>query len=188
MSLDAVLAEACDLLSSAVDDPSSALRVLTLATIAESGAPDLRSVILRACDPAGRRLSIHTDSRSGKVGQLRRLPMVALHGWDPARRLQLRLSGVAALHQNDDIASAAWAALSPLGRQLYRVRQTPGAEVPDPSPAHYGEYPEAAGYAFFTVVEIACHEIEVLRLAGHGQTRARFRREGERMTAAWLVP
>lgn len=188
MSLTAVLAEACDWLADAARDPAAPLRTITLGTVNEDGAPDLRSVILRDFDAASRRLSVHTDSRSAKFAQIRRRPVVAVHGWDPARRVQLRLSGLATLHAGDPIADAAWRALSPFGRQLYRVRQAPGDQVPDPSPHRYSEVPEAEAYAWFSVIVVACHELEVLRLSGHGQTRARFTWQGERHRAEWLVP
>jgi pyridoxamine 5'-phosphate oxidase len=188
VSLDAVLEDALHRLAAGVSDPRSPFRTLTLASVDAAGAPDQRTLVLRAFDPAARQLSLHTDNRSAKIAHLQRQPAVSLHVWDGEERLQVRIAGNATLHVGDDVARAAWEALPGLNRQLYRLRQSPGTPLADPSPLHYDEYPEAMGFAAFAVLAVAFNRLESLRLSGQGQLRARFDWSGDGRSSAWLVP
>jgi hypothetical protein len=188
MTLDSVLRQATDLLRDGASARQPAFRTLALASVDADGAPDVRTVILRGFDPDSRTLSVHTDARSAKVAQLRVRPRVALHAWDAAGRLQVRLFGRATLHAADATARAAWAALPALGRHLYRIRQEPGTTVADPSAVSFDDATDTAGFETFVVVEVAYHRLETLRLADHGQIRARFDWTEGGLAAAWLVP
>ncbi len=188
VTLDEVLDNACHLLAAGVADRASPFRTLGLATVATDGTPDVRIVVLRTFDAAARHLSVHTDARSAKCRQLHGNPAVALLGWDPAGRWQIRLHGRATTHSGDAVARAAWEALPHVTRQLYRLREAPGTTLPDPSPAQYSEGPEALGFAAFVVVGVAFDRLETLRLTDDGQIRARFDFAGGDVAAAWLVP
>ena len=187
MSLDEVLQEALGLLRGGVTERGSPFRTLILASGDADGTPDVRTVVLRGFDPAARTLAFHTDARSAKVAQLQAQPVAALLGWDAGRRLQIRLRGRATLRAGDAVARAAWDELPPLGRQLYRVRQTPGATLPSPAATHL-EAPDGMGFAVFMVVEIAFDRLETLLLGESGQVRARFDWTGDAVSSNWLVP
>jgi hypothetical protein len=187
-TLAAMLAEAEAALHSAVTERAAAMRMVVLATLDRAGAPDLRGVILRGFDSAARVLSVHTDARSAKLAQLRAQPRVALHAWDAARRLQIRLHGHARLHAGDAVALAAWAALPAGSRQLYRVRPCPGTALADPAAAYRDALPDAAALVNFVVVAIAYDGLETLRLTEAGQLRARFDWSPDGVAARWLVP
>lgn len=188
MTLDNVLSDAFRRLEAGVADHAAPFHLLGLGTVADGGLPELRIVVLRGFDGAARRLIAHTDARSGKFAQLQTNPAVALLGWDPMARLQIRLRGTATLHAGDAAAQAAWGALSHGRRQLYRLRQSPGTALPDPSPHHYSEAPESVGFAAFAIVAVVFDEMETLLLADGGQERARFRFAGDGVAASWLVP
>jgi len=188
VTLDDILAEAFACLAAGVAEHGSPFRTLTLATVDASGSPDTRTIVLRGFDRAANVVSLHTDSRAAKYGQILANPAVALLFWDKQRRLQLRLRGRATLHGGDATARAAWAALPNVARQLYRVRQAPGTQLPDPSAAQYGEGPEALGFAAFVVIEVAFDRLEALHLTDTGQIRARFDFLPGGVQAAWLVP
>ena len=188
MTLDGILDEAFALLAAATKDRAAPFRTVTLATVAAGGGPDVRIVVLRSFDPAGRRLSVHTDARSAKVAQIQAHPAVALLAWDPVRRLQLRLRGQASLRSGDAMTRDAWEGLPGATRHLYRLRQVPGTRLPEPSPNQYDEAPEAFGFARFLVVDIAFDRLEALHLTHLGQIRARFDFAGAAVDAAWLVP
>lgn len=188
MTLQETLAEAWRLLAQAVNEPQAPFRTLALATVAADGTPDQRIVILRHVSAEARQVQVHTDIRSAKFAQMQQNPAVTLLAWDPVLRLQLRLTGVASLHTGDAVAIAAWDSLSPLGRQLYRAKQTPGSVVPGPDAIHTGEVAEADAFANFAAIDVVIARLESLRLAGHGQIRARFDWADGALSQAWLVP
>jgi pyridoxamine 5'-phosphate oxidase len=78
-------------LTRGVHDRHAPARHPTLATVSPDGRPQARTVVLRAADKAAGTLDIHTDLRSAKVADLRATPFAALHVWDAAAHLQLRL-------------------------------------------------------------------------------------------------
>ncbi|MGY6410125.1 MAG: hypothetical protein ACXIUV_03735 [Alkalilacustris sp.] len=78
-TLPTLHAEAWARLVRGVHDRRAAARHPTLATVAADGAPQLRTVVLRAADRAQARLHVHTDLRSAKVGDLRAEPRAAVH-------------------------------------------------------------------------------------------------------------
>jgi hypothetical protein len=188
VTLDEVLADAFQCLAAGVTDRASPFRTVGVATVAADGTPDVRVLVLRTFDGTARHLTLHTDARSTKYAELRANPAVALLGWDRERRLQLRLRGRASLHSGGGTARAAWEALPQVTRQLYRLHQAPGTRLPDPSPGHYDEAPEAVGFASFVVVGVTFDRLETLRLTDHGLVRARFDFAAGGVDAAWLVP
>lgn len=174
-----LLDEVFALLEAGAADPASPFHVLTLGTLANPG-PRLRSVILRGVDRARGRLTIHTDARSPKVGEIEAEPAVELHVWDADSRRQLRLTGHARLSRQDARASAEWASLGEHTRQTYQVGAAPSsvlhAAPPDQSLA------EAA--AVFTVIDVTIAAIEHLQLAREGNRRVLFTLPDR---AEWLI-
>jgi len=74
-------------------DSGHPARVISLASVDQQGAAQVRSVILREVEPWS--LSVYTDSRSPKVAQLRQDPRAEILIWDPDPRWQLRFSAQA---------------------------------------------------------------------------------------------
>ncbi|MDM7298295.1 pyridoxamine 5'-phosphate oxidase family protein, partial [Klebsiella pneumoniae] len=149
-----------------------------------SGAPCVRTVVLRGFDPAFPLLTVHTDLRAAKTAQVRANPLVALHAWDDAAQTQLRIGGRAALHAADARAEAEWGRLHGGSRATYAVADAPGTPISDP--AAVGRVPDEAAFAHFAVVDVAVLSLEWLLLAQERHRRARFTFEGAG-TATWLV-
>lgn len=183
-----VLDEALRLFARGVVDRRSAFHTPSVVTIDEAGAPAVRTVVLRACDAAARTLTFHTDLRSAKTSHLRARPGIALHVYDAAHRIQVRASGLAAVHAGDDAALAAWHAASPGSRDTYRVGLTPGAAVDDPADVDPLALAVEAAYAHFGVVRVALTSLEWLHLAAGGHRRARFTWPDGESREEWLVP
>jgi pyridoxine/pyridoxamine 5'-phosphate oxidase len=55
-----------------------------LATVDGTGAPSVRSIILRDCDPDAGTVAFATDARSAKVAEIGAQPRVALTFWTTA--------------------------------------------------------------------------------------------------------
>jgi hypothetical protein len=185
-SLEDVLATAFAHLAEGASDPASVWHTPTLANIDESGLASQRSVVLRAWDPATRTLEIHTDTRSAKYEALRQRPEASLHGWDPARRVQLRLHGDVLLHVGDAAAQAAWDILRPATRATYGVLPGPGTEITHAHDTSRAE--EKAGFSVFCVIRMPVQVLEWLQLEQGSQARARFRWDNGTCRSMWLVP
>ena len=185
-TLDDVLADSLARLRDGAGHPGSAWRNLALATIGLDGTPQVRTVVLRRFDQAGRVLEVHTDVRSAKYTELRAHAAAALHNWDAGSRVQLRVTGGVSLHTTDEVADAAWAALRPESRATYRVLPGPGTALPVPDEC--AEADELAGRAVFCVVRLAMDGLEWLHLGRDRHSRARFVWNDGRARANWLAP
>ncbi|WP_372619708.1 pyridoxamine 5'-phosphate oxidase family protein [Falsiroseomonas sp.] len=184
-TLEDCLAEAFRRLARGVADRRSPFHTPTLATIGADGAPEARTLVLRGFEPASRQLRLHSDARSGKVAALARDPRCQLHLYDAAAKLQLRLSGRAALH-DDALADAAWRDSRQSSRMCYAVEPGPGTPVAAPPPAPRDA---EAGRGWFRVILLRFDRLEWLELAAAGHRRARFDWPAEApLAATWLVP
>jgi hypothetical protein len=185
-SLDTVLNEALACLAEGAADPASLWHTPTLANIDAQNVVSQRSVVLRAWDSATRCAEIHTDTRSAKFEALRHDPRASLHGWDPQRRVQLRLRGQVQVHAHDPVARAAWVALRPASRATYTVVPGPGAMLL--APGETREVSEIEGFGVFCVLKLTVSELEWLHLEQGSQARAQFRWDNGTINSMWLVP
>jgi pyridoxamine 5'-phosphate oxidase len=181
--LPATRQHAFALLARGVADRRSAFHTPTLATIGLDGRPRLRTLVLRAFDPASRTLRLHTDARAAKAAELAANPAAALHAYDPGAQVQLRLSGLATLHHGDALADAAWASSREFSRMCYAIEPAPGTPAAAPPPAPRDA---EAGRAQFAVIALRFDTLEWLWLDATGHRRAHFTFEPE--AATWLVP
>ena len=182
--LDATLEAAFALLDRGVADRRHPFHTPVLGSVGPGGEPRLRTLVLRGFDAATRTLRMHTDRRAGKVADIAAGPRVGLLGYDPARRVQIRLQGQATLHTEDLVADAGWAISRDFSRMCYAVEPGPGQPVGAPPPAPLDP---AAGRPHFAVIQLRFDSLEWLWLAAGGHQRALFTWQGE-ARAAWLVP
>jgi len=196
-SLDAVLAATWAALVAAVRDRSHPYHLPTLATIGLDGSPEVRTVVLRAVEPALATILCHTDARSPKVAEIAADPRVAWHFYDPATRVQVRVRAVATVHRaadGDPLALARWDASTLSARRCYLAPRTPGADAPGPS----ANLPEGlldrspvagedeAGRTNFAVIATRAIAFDRLELHADGHRRARW--DLDRGVASWLEP
>jgi pyridoxamine 5'-phosphate oxidase len=184
MTLDACLAEAFRCLARGVADRRHPFHTPTLATVAPDGAPEARTLVLRGFEATSRTLRLHSDARSGKVAALAREARCALHVYDAAAKLQLRLAGTAEV-EDGTAAEAAWQASRETARMVYAIKPGPGTPVGAPPPAPRDA---AAGRGFFRVILMRFESLDWLELAHDGHRRARFDWRGGALQASWLVP
>ena len=157
-----------------VADRRAPARHPVLATVGSNGA-EARVVVLRAADREAETLTIHTDSASGKVAELRETPGAALLVWDAEAKLQIRLRATVDILMGD---AETFARLPDAARANYGGTPAPGTPIPDP-----GAHDPAPDARRFTLLLAHVREIETLHL-GTPHRRARFR-DGE---ATWLAP
>lgn len=165
------------------------LHLLTVATVDAAGAPHARTVVLRGFDALQREVRFHTDIRSLKAEQIGVDGRVALHWYDSAHRLQIRIAATATIHHGDAVAQAAWKASQPMSRACYTTGESPGTllETVPPAPP-----PPAAdddrGLTAFAVICCRFETVELLSLHASGHERIRLRLTGTGPTREILAP
>ncbi len=177
-------------LSAAAANLAAPWRTPMLATISQSGAPTLRTVVLRAVDPQDRSLRINTDRRSDKAEQIARNPAVELCFWDPAVGQQLRVAGVASVEASGPVADATWSSLRAEGRAIYRAGPPPGTPTPGSTPLdHPPTDPDGGNRDSFAVVRVAWRSWDWVWLGPNAHRRARIRWLADgTLDADWVVP
>ena len=187
-SLEGSYAHAWDMLVRGAKQARAPFHTPSVATIVMQDGiaqPDIRTVVLRACDREAQSLRFNTDTRSHKIQQIADNPQAAMHFYDAQAKLQLRLS--VALSVLDGAArEAAWAATRPMSRECYQVVQAPGAQLAAPSDVAFDAAATHDGEDYFTSVSAQVRSIEWLYLAAKGHRRALFDLQTD--THQWLVP
>ncbi|WP_337013698.1 pyridoxamine 5'-phosphate oxidase family protein [Pantoea sp. AS142] len=189
MDLKTFEAAAWTALEEAATDPQSDLRYLALCTVDGAQRPQARTVVLRRCEDAGRMLTFHTDVRSPKWQEMAVNPQVTVLGYDPQRRLQLRLAGrVKCYAAGSDIAWAAWRELPQHTRQTY-VGGPPG-EARATANETAGAASAEAGESRFGVVILQVTVLDAYQLQRGENERALFRYSvnGGLQGSEWLNP
>jgi pyridoxamine 5'-phosphate oxidase len=80
-----------------------------LATIARSGTPNARTVVLRKTDAAAHSFDFYTDSRSPKVAELIAQPCATLLFWSTRLNWQLRARVTITVDTSGEQVEAVWA-------------------------------------------------------------------------------
>jgi len=161
----------------------------SLATNSPEG-PSARVLALRSVDPAARRFEFHTDARSSKVRELEFDARVSIVFWDPGDAIEARFSGVASIHCCDDIAKAAWQAVSPLRRMASGITLPPAAAlaVSERFDALAASNDDEVAFGHFAVVHITAGALDWLWLGPGDMRRAIVRWTDAGCSATWVVP
>ena len=158
---------------------------------------DARTVVLRDFVQETRRLRFHSDIRTQKSTHVSENPNGLFVFYDPGARIQLRAYGPCTLHQDDDIAEAAWADSQHFSRRCYMALIGPGLAADGPTSglpeSVEGRVPTEEetllGRPFFSVMLLTITSLDWLFLAHDGHRRARFSwDEGGTCQKEWLVP
>lgn len=156
----------------------------------------MRVVVLRRADAAKRQLVSYSDARAQKVHQLKLCEQAHWLFYDPARRVQLRVSAGTMVHQSDRIAAEHWQQTPLAHRRNYCANQPPGTDIHAPGDAIAPELKSPkvtaqqleAGFENFAVLVSTVDQIEFLQLADEGHIRAVFNWTAAKWSGLWLVP
>ena len=185
-----------DLLESSAAGNAPGWRLPVLATLTDHGC-EQRTVVLRVVDRGQGALLFHTDVRSSKVEQIRKDGRVSLLFYDHDRSVQLKIRGVAAIHQADECAQSLWESGTPASLKMYSAPLSPGVKCDsfnhNMTPSLLGRLPERneieAGRVNFCALRILVQSAEWLRLSQSGHLRACFElTEGLLQSAGWIAP
>ena len=130
--LASVRRDALALIGDGVHDRHSPCHTSVLVTVGTDGFPAARTVVLRAFEAATPALLFHTDHRSRKITEIGADPRDAVVFYNPGRKIQIRVAGIAAVHAGDAVARAAWQQFSAFSHRAY-LGMPPGISSPTPT-------------------------------------------------------
>lgn len=173
-------------LARAVADAGSALRWPVVATSGVNG-PSARVMVLRNVDRDACTLWFYTDLRAAKVVEVSVDSRIAVTGYDPEARLQLRLQGEGRMLTGAAVASR-WQEIGVSGRKAYATLRPPGSRLDEPGSGLPHEISAADAEANFAVLEVRVDQLEWLLLASSGHRRARYKYVDGAWRSSWCVP
>jgi pyridoxine/pyridoxamine 5'-phosphate oxidase len=190
--------EAWNLVEAGSTDRHSPAHTPTVGTVDETGAPQLRIMILRDASRDARTLRFHTDLRSMKAAQVRNNGATSVLFYDMSAKLQIRMSGQTQLLSMGDVADTAWSNSTPFARRCYMAEAAPGLPIAGPSSGLpewiQGMKPDEAQLADyrqnFSTMLVEIQSVEWLYLANPGHRRARWQWQDAQKSwqGNWLVP
>lgn len=194
-SIEQVLTKSWQMLSRGAAEPGDPFHTAVLGTDGPGGC-NLRTVVLRGVLVAERSLICHTDVRSPKVQEIQNNPWVSWLFYHPEQKVQLRLTGSATLHTDDELADEQWQAAPESSKRLYCAMQPPGTPVDAPSsglpkdlgPRSLTVEESAAGRENYAVIACPVVFIDWLYLRAEGHRRAQFTRGDEGWASTWVIP
>lgn len=154
----------------------------------------MRTVVLRDASSVAKKLTFYTDIRTGKWLELQQNPAIGWLFYDQEKRIQIRASGKASLHQNDELANDAWRNTKAHSRKNYSCSLSPSAEIIIPQNGlqegmEVTAQKNGAGRGNFGVVVSTIRWMEWLWLNNQSHYRAKFiYDEKGNFTGSWLVP
>jgi 3-hydroxyisobutyrate dehydrogenase len=154
----------------------------------------LRTVVLRKTIPETREIRFHTDVRSRKWNELLLNPAISALFYDASARIQLRLNGLASLHQNNDITKDAWQKTTLSSRRCYLTLHSPSSfsDIPtsglteDIEQENLSFEESEIGLKNFGIVSIHVQSIDWLWLHHAGHRRAFFDYTDGKYQ--WMIP
>ena len=188
-SLELTLLEAENLISDGVENSKSMFHTPVLSSFVEKTI-STRTVVLREFDSKNRTLRFHTDSRSGKIEELKENSISSVHGYDPDLKVQIRLKGKTSLHIDNEISKKAWAESREMSKMCYSVKDSPGNKISSPEPFDLikEEIDIELGYHNFAVLHFSYDSLEFLFLKGAGHRRSLFDWSSDQLESSWLIP
>lgn len=159
-------------------------RTPVLSTTGARG-PAVRTVVLRGFTRPGFELIAFSHAGAAKIGELKDQPESAWLFYDPADRVQLRVSAAVRLHTRDSVAQTYWHRLPEDQQGRYRADRVPGTPVSQPgelAPGTVGDEHQ------FAVLIATLTELDWLWLGPEVHRRARFHREEGDWRGHWIEP
>lgn len=177
---EGTLTRVWDTLAQGVADAAHPARRPTFATLSADGWPEARTVVLRSADRGDAEVTVHTDLYSDKIKSLGHVPRAALHIWDAAQDLQIRMQMEVKI-QSGAQTRALWDKIPDHAQQSYGVTPPPGTPIKDAL-----EYVKDPDPATFAVLLCRVIHIDAVHLCVNHR-RCSFSRVGH-WQGQWLSP
>jgi len=158
-------------LGRASKDRHHAWRYPVLATMGRDGAANARTVVLRNVDASRQTLSIYTDARSPKAGELAKNSNATFVFWSARLNWQLRVRVTAHVDTESPEVQVLWHNI----RNSAAAADYVGASAPgSPYTGELGGDAAPDGTNYFALVSASVLEIDWLELGRSGHRRARL--------------
>ncbi len=161
-------------------------------TTVDKKNPHSRNVVLRSADREKNSFSCHTDIRSEKVLHLGSNKNVSALFYDPKKRIQIRIDGLANAVNKKDSLKARWDASEKMSKLCYINQCPPGARLKKPLdylPLKKDDKAIEDGFKNFCILDIKIKQIDWLILDCKGHKRAKFIFNEEKLTNSyWVSP
>ncbi len=175
-------------LGRATQDRHHAWRTPVLATTAEDGLPQARTVVLREADANTAHLRFYTDGRSAKVSQLSDRPDAVLVFWSKRLNWQLRVRVSVTALTTGPLVESVWARVrQSAAAGDYLSHLAPGTALSAATPTEVrsiAAQPTEPRRHHVGVLDAQVQEMDWLELARGGHRRARLSAD----TWEWLTP
>jgi 3-hydroxyisobutyrate dehydrogenase len=184
-----------DALEAAAKNRNHAFRTPVLLSVDEDGYPSGRVMTLREANRELQYLRFHMDRRSPKYRHWQNNPVISAVFYDRSAKWQIRIRGVAQIHEDDSFSRLAWENSNPMCQRTYLSTAAPGQELDwdleSTYPPHLlAQRPSSEeselGYARFAVLLLRVADIDSLHLEGTGHQR--FRIEAPSLETVRLAP
>ena len=190
--------KAWDVIEPGASKRTSPAHTPVVGTTDSAGRPQLRVMVLRNADRGSRLLRFHTDLRSAKVAEIGGVCAASVLMYDPAEKLQLRLSGTVSIAVDGGDIDDAWNESTTFARRCYLAEAAPGAQTIGPTSGLpdwiEGKQPVEADLTDartnFAVLWFEVQILEFLYLANAGHRRAKWDWDdtASLWSGRWLIP
>ncbi|MEK9741792.1 MAG: pyridoxamine 5'-phosphate oxidase family protein [Pelagibacteraceae bacterium] len=192
---DLILDEIWALLSKGVTDRNEDFR-LPVVVLNSNNGPDARIVVLRGAFKERNTLRFHTDIRSDKIKFIKNNNQIYFLFYNKDRKIQVRATGTATVHYQDNVTAEAWNKTQVISRKCYLAINAPGTISDQPSSGIPEQYEgknvpkeeSEIGYENFSIIESKIHSFEWLYLASKGHRRAKIELMDKGFKAYWVTP
>ncbi len=137
----------------------------------------MRTIVLRDADNTEAALYFVTDSRSPKMDDFDHDRNVALVGYDPASRVQIRLTGIASTVGDYDLLAYHWSRLSEKTRASFNAPVAPGTRLlSDGSLPSDVRHDNMSAFERFCPIRVEISDIDRLDISRNEHVRFCFKR------------
>ena len=181
-----LLAKISESFDAAIKSAKHPLRTASVATVSELGLPQVRTMVLRKFDEVNKLIGFHSDYRSDKIAHITKNPNIQILFYDKPGKLQLRITGKAKVHYQNNITLDAWNLMVDNPKKCYSCKSRPGQLLNDSSLLEYVKIED--GYNNFSIIECAISTIDYLYLASSGHQRYLINFENGSISLQHIMP
>ncbi|WP_291869977.1 pyridoxamine 5'-phosphate oxidase family protein [Maribacter sp.] len=166
----------------ALTERNHPLKFCVLSSIDSDNTPHTRIIGVRKVTN-DLKLTLYTDERSNKVSQIKENPNVSLLFYDPNKKMQIKIEGIASIINDQNLLKEKWLKISPEEKKDYSTVDAPGAKMDNPTDLTFLKKKN-----YFCIIEIETKSLEYLKLRKENHFKVFFSRDINGWVSEFLVP